>query len=219
MEGWTFARLAGLSLILAGLIAFAGFSIHPRALDASAISSGQWATAHTTLLASFLFALLGLSGYVANLARNFGPLAPLALLLTVAGYLANFGPVFFEATYLPALIAERPDMLKTWGDGSEIGALPAIIAAGGAALTIGYVGLGALAIRSYAVPAWTGWGLIVGMLVFAAFVAVFPTNPFFLVVGPLGYLAAHAAAGASLLRLDSAPERSAPMSGKASAQT
>jgi len=54
------------------------------------------------------------------------------------------------------------------------------------------------------------------MLAFAAFFAIFPDSPAFFIVGPLGYLLAHAMIGVSLWREASAGRRaSATLAGRA----
>ncbi len=193
-------RVGALALIASGILASAGFFIHPSEASAESIQSGRWVLAHGLIVASIGLGLLGLTGFYLRQAAALGYAGLAAYLLAIVGFFGNFGEVFFEAVYNPALAADAPALVSRIGDGSGLGAASVLGALSGLLLVIGYVGLGLLAIRARVFERHVGAVMIVGIIVFGLFVSEAIASPVLGIVGPLAYLAMQVVMGTALAR-------------------
>src|SRR6476659_10099111 len=136
-------RAAGLSAIVGGLLFIAVQINHPL-LDATFVSTTEYAVRETMKIFMAVFSLLGITGIYLRQVKQTGALGLIGYVVLGVGYLAIFGVQVVGVFVLPGLAASEPgfvnDVLAVAASGTpinDIGPLQILIQGGGFAYVAG----------------------------------------------------------------------------------
>lgn len=166
MTPGSLVKLGGIALLLSGIMATVGFSVHPH--DPEGSSRALWLGAHVLVMAGSVLNLLGLVGLYLVSAARLGLVGLLGFLLAAVSLVLYFGKLYWSAFLYPLVSARDADFIRSHGlnPGSDpvdpvvrvVFSLGPILFASGYAL----LGLGLVRVRAYPAPALGA--LVVGAL-------------------------------------------------------
>ena len=159
-------RLSGIALVLSGIFATVGFSIHPH--DSAGSNHATWLGAHVLVMGGGVLNLFGLVGLYLVSATPIGLVGLVGFLLAAMSLVLYLGKLYWSAFIYPLVIARDADFIRTYGfnPGSDpvdpvvriVFYLGPILFATGYAL----LGLSLLRVKAYPAPALGA--LVVGAL-------------------------------------------------------
>ncbi|QIN79166.1 hypothetical protein GBA65_12260 [Rubrobacter marinus] len=169
-------RLSGLALLIALPLQVLGFVLHPPSEQAVDVLKPLYATAHLVVFASWLFALLGLTGLYARQAHRAGVLGLLGFAATMFAAAYHFYLLLYEAYAVP-LLAQDPATRALIGDGPMAHGAGAL---GPLALlsVLAFPLFGIATVRARVLPRMAGWLQIASVPVFFASIVLVPLGIF-----------------------------------------
>lgn len=168
-------RMSGIALLLSGILATVGFSIHPH--DPALSNHGMWLWAHLLVISGALLNLLGLMGLYLVSAAMLGWTGLSGFLLAVVSLVLYLGKLYWSAFIYPLVMARDAEFIRSYGLTPGTDPVDPIVKIvfylGPILFAIGYalLGLSLLRVRAYPTPAL--WALIVG----ATLVGLWPILP------------------------------------------
>jgi hypothetical protein len=159
-------KLSGVALLLSGILAIVGFSVHPH--DSASSNHGIWLGAHVLVMSGGLLNLLGLVGLYLVSAAQLGSTGLFGFLFAAVSLVLYLGKLYWSAFIYPLVMARDAEFIRSYGftPGSDpVDPIVRIVFYLGPILfAIGYalLGLGLLKAKAYPTPAL--WALIVGAL-------------------------------------------------------
>ena len=186
MKTHTLIRWSGLALLVAGILYLAGIFHPPDTFEG--VSSPAWMPVHYVITVHHVLLVFGLIGLYTYQAKQAGVLGLIAFVLTSAGN-AMF-PTFslFEATLMPALVADPAT--RSLADPAE-GSTFVIVVLGAVVIAlVGYILFGIAIMRAGVLPRWAGLLIMVGwVLLFfgSGLPALAIIKPIGIVMAGLGY--------------------------------
>jgi hypothetical protein len=159
-------KLSGIALLLSGILATVGFSIHPH--DSAASNHGIWLGAHVVIISGGLLNLLGLVGLYLVSATLLGLTGLSGFLLTAVSLILYLGKLYWSAFIYPLVIAQDADFIRSYGFNPGSDPVDPVVRVvfylGPILFAIGYMLLGLSLLRVRAYPAPALWALILGAL-------------------------------------------------------
>lgn len=169
-------RLSGLALLIALPLQILGFVLHPPSEQVVDVLKSAYSPAHVILFVSWMFAMLGLTGFYARQADRAGILGLIGFAATVFAAAYHFYLLLYEA-YATPLLAQEPATRSLIGDGP--------LAHGAGALgPIGFLSilafplLGVATLRAGVLPRWAGWLQIASVPAFFLSIVLVPLGVF-----------------------------------------
>ena len=106
-------KVTGIALILSGVLATIGFSLHPH--DSTGPNQVLWVGAHTLVMAGILMGLLGLAGLYGVTSSRVGILGFIGFLLATVSLVLYLGKLYWSAFIYPLVIERHPEFIRTFG--------------------------------------------------------------------------------------------------------
>lgn len=176
MSSKTLFRLSGLALLIALPLQILGFVIHPPSEQVMDVLKPLYGPAHLIVFVSWMFALLGLTGFYARQSHRAGILGLVGFAATVFAAAYHFYLLLYEA-YATPLLAGEPATRALIGDGPlahGAGALGPL-----AFLTVlAFPLFGIATLRAGVFPRPAGWLQIASVPVFFLSILLVPLNVF-----------------------------------------
>ncbi len=107
MSSTTLFRLSGLALLIALPLQILGFVLHPPSKRVADVLQPAYGPAHIILFVSWVFALLGLTGFYARQAERAGVLGLIGFAATMFAAAYHFYLLLYEA-YATVTLARDP---------------------------------------------------------------------------------------------------------------
>ncbi len=184
MSSTTLFRLSGLALLIALPLQVLGFVLHPPSEQVADVLQPAYGPAHLILFVSWMFALLGLTGFYARQAERAGVLGLIGFAATVFAAAYHFYLLLYEA-YATVALARDPATQALVGDGPlahGAGALGPL----GFAVVLAFPLFGIATVRAAVLPRLSGWLQIISVpALFLGALIVPPDAP-----APFGTMAA-----------------------------
>lgn len=166
-------RLSGLALLIALPLQVLGFVLHPPSERVVDVLQPTYGPAHLILFVSWMFALLGLTGFYVRQSHRAGVLGLIGFAATMFAAAYHFYLMLYEA-YATVALAQDPATQGLIADGP--------LAHGAGALgPLGFLSilafplLGIATVRAGALPRMAGWLQIASVPVF--FLSIFIISP------------------------------------------
>lgn len=176
MASRTLFRLSGLALLIALPLQVVGFVLHPPSEQVVDVLKPAYGPAHLVLFTSWMFALLGLTGFYARQADRAGVLGLIGFAATIFAAAYHFYLLLYEA-YATPLLAQESATRALVGDGP--------LAHGAGALgplaflsILAFPLLGIATVRAGVLPRWAGWLQIASVPVFFLSIVLVPLGMF-----------------------------------------
>lgn len=172
MPSSTLFRLSGFALLIALPLQVVGFVLHPPAERVVDVLQPLYGPSHLVLFASWMFALLGLTGFYARQADRAGTLGLIGFAATVFAAAYHLYLLLYEA-YATVALAQNEATRALIGDGPlahGAGALGPLALASILAFPI----LGIATVRAGVLPRLAGWLQIASVPVFLLAAPVLP---------------------------------------------
>lgn len=157
-----FARLAGISAVLAGLCFIIIGMFHPENIPAS-VTTATWVNVHIAATALGIFGLVGMAGLYIRQKEKIGWLGLAGLLLLGGWFVLISVFSYIEAFVLPRLATESPKFVEGFlgmftGIPSEVdlGVLPTLWNVSGPMFILGPLLFGIATFRAAVLPRWAG---------------------------------------------------------------
>jgi hypothetical protein len=167
-------RAAGLSAVVGGLLFIAVQINHPR-LDATFVTTTEYAVRETLKIYMAVFSLIGITGIYLRQVKQTGVVGLIGYVVLGVGYLAIFGVQVVGVFVLPSLAASQPgfvnDVLAVATSGtpiSDIGPLQILIQGGGFAYVAGGIIFGIALFRANILARWAAVLLSAGAVAILA---------------------------------------------------
>jgi hypothetical protein len=161
-------RAAGLSAVVGGLLFIAVQIKHPL-LDATFITTTEYAVRETMKIFMAVLSLIGITGIYLRQVRQAGVLGLIGYVVLGVGYLGLLSTQIVAVFVLPSLAASQPgyvnDVLAVATSGTpvdDIGPLQILIKGGGFAYILGGIIFGVALVRANVLPRWAAALLSVG---------------------------------------------------------
>ncbi|MBA2454622.1 MAG: hypothetical protein H0V47_15735 [Chloroflexia bacterium] len=156
MSSATLFRLSGLALLIAVVIQFAGWAIHPAGEELHHLHSAAQVPSHVIMIVSWSFALFGLIGMYVRQAGRAGKLGLASFVLVMLSVAYHFYLLIFEALVAPILaedaaarhLIDGGGTLVHGGEALMIVTLPVVIA---------FPLFGVATLRAGVFPRLAGW--------------------------------------------------------------
>lgn len=176
MSSTTLFRLSGLALLIALPLQILGFVLHPPSEQVADVLKPLYGPAHLIVFASWMFALLGLTGFYARQSHRAGVLGLIGFAATMFAAAYHFYLLLYEA-YATPLLAQNEATRALIGDGP--------LAHGAGALgplaflsVLAFPLFGVATVRAGVLPRPAGWLQIVSVPVFFLSIALVPLGVF-----------------------------------------
>lgn len=173
MTSTTLFRLSGLALLIALPLQILGFVLHPPSEQVVDVLKLTYGPAHLILFVSWMFALLGLSGFYARQAHRAGVLGLVGFAATMFAAAYHSYLLLYEA-YATPLLAQEPATQALIGDGplahgaETLGPLAFLS-------ILAFPLFGIATVRAGVLPRLAGWLQIASVPVF--FLSMFIVSP------------------------------------------
>jgi hypothetical protein len=154
-------RWAGLSAVIAGVLIVVTQLIHP-ADDPSSVATSSWAIAHSLILGSSIFGLLGIAGLYARQVEESGWLGLIGFLMLIVAEALITGFAVVEAFIFPVLATEAPQYIVDFFAFENLGAFGAVLLVTILLFVIGGLLFGIAVIRAGILPRWAAILFIIG---------------------------------------------------------
>lgn len=176
MSSKTLLRLSGLALLIALPLQILGFVLHPPSEQVADVLKPLYGPAHLILFVSWMFALLGLTGFYARQAHRAGVLGLIGFAATVFATAYHFYLLLYEA-YATVALAGDPATQALIGDGPLAHGAGALGPLGFLAI-LAFPLLGIATVRAGVLPRPAGWLQIVSVPVFFLSIPLVPLGVF-----------------------------------------
>ena len=155
-------RWAGLSAVVAGVLAIFAPIIHPPD-DPSSVATSSWAIAHYLILGWSVFALLGITGIYARQVEEAGWLGLVGFLTFFVGLALITSVAFLEALVMPLLATAAPQSMAVFLPGEGLGVLDTVRLPAGLIFIVGGLLFGIAIIRAGILPRWAAILFVIGI--------------------------------------------------------
>lgn len=176
MSSTTLFRVSGLALLIALPLQILGFVLHPPSERVMDVLNPLYGPAHLIVFVSWLFAVLGLTGFYVRQAHRAGVLGLAGFAATMFAASYHFYLLLYEA-YATPLLAQEPATRALIGDGP--------LAHGAGALgrvaflsVLAFPLFGIATVRAGVFPRPAGWLQIAGVPVFFLSIVLVPLGVF-----------------------------------------
>ena len=115
MPAKTLVKWSGVALLLSGVLATIGFSMHPH--DAAGSNRAAWLVAHVVIMSGGFLNLLGLVGLYLVSATRVGLAGLFAFLLAAVSLVLYLGKLYWSAFIYPLVSAHDPEFIRAHGFG------------------------------------------------------------------------------------------------------
>lgn len=186
MSSSTLFRLSGIALLVALPLQIAGFVLHPPSERVADVLQPLYGPAHLVLFASWMLALLGMTGFYARQSHKAGALGLIGFAATVFAAAYHLYLLLYEA-YATVALAQNEATRALIGDGPlahGAGALGPLALASILAFPL----LGIATLRAGVLPRISGWLQIASVPVFLAAAPVLPPPAPFPGVSAIAFL-------------------------------
>jgi len=156
-------RWSGPVLLSSGVSYAVGALLHPVSEGLSAVTSPAWVPSHLIYWLGVNLLLLGMIGLYGRLAGATGLLGLLGFVLAFVGTVLVASILLYVTTVLPLIASEAPAIFERASEPPVF--LQAVLALG---FGLGWVLLGLATARTQGFPRWSGWLLMIGVLLFVA---------------------------------------------------
>lgn len=173
MSSTTLFRLSGLALLIALPLQVLGYVLHPPGERVVDVLEPAYGPAHLILFVSWMFALLGLTGFYARQAQRAGVLGLVGFAATLFAAAYHFYLLLYEA-YATVALARDPVTQALVGDGPLAHGAGALGPLGFASI-LAFPLLGVATVRAGVLPRPAGWLQIASVPVF--FLSIFIVSP------------------------------------------
>lgn len=176
MSSTTLFRLSGLALLIALPLQILGFVLHPPSEQAVDVLKPLYGPAHLIVFASWMFALLGLTGFYARQSHRAGVLGLIGFAVTMFAAAYHFYLLLYEA-YATPLLAQNEATRALIGDGplahgaGALGPLAFLV-------ILAFPLFGIATVRAGMFPRPAGWLQIASVPVFFLSIALVPLGVF-----------------------------------------
>lgn len=174
MTSATLFRLGGLALLVALPLQVLGFVLHPPGERVVDVLQPVYGPAHLILFVSWLFAMLGLSGFYARQAERAGILGLIGFVATGFAAAYHFYLLLYEA-YATVALAGDPATQALVGDGPLAHGAGALGPLGFASI-LAFPLFGVATVRAGVLPRPAGWLQIASVPVFVLSAFVIPPD-------------------------------------------
>jgi len=157
-------RLSGLALLIALPLQVLGFVLHPPSEEVVDVLEPAYGPAHLILFVSWMFALLGLTGFYARQAHRAGVLGLIGFAATVFAAAYHFYLLLYEA-YATVALARDPATQALIANGPLAHGAGALGPFGFASI-LAFPLFGIATVRAGVLPRWAGWLQIASVPVF-----------------------------------------------------
>ncbi|MGH3147219.1 MAG: hypothetical protein ACRDTR_15590 [Rubrobacter sp.] len=164
MSSRTLFRLSGLALLIALPLQVLGFVLHPPSEQVVDVLEPAYGPAHVILFVSWMFALLGLTGFYARQANRAGVLGLIGFAATVFAAAYHFYLMLYEA-YATVALAQDPATRGLIADGPLAHGAGALGPLGFASI-LAFPLFGIATMRAGVLPRSSGWLQIASVPVF-----------------------------------------------------
>ena len=152
-------RWCGMASLLAGILHVLGALLHPVGEDLAAVNSSNWVLAHLLYWVSVILLLFGLIGLYARQMEKIGRSGLVGFVLAFIGTAIVGVFLFNAATTLHLVATTAPDMF------AQITAPPTFaLPLFGLTFGLGFILFSVATIRAGVLPRWSGWLLLLGIL-------------------------------------------------------
>lgn len=162
----TLLKLSGFALLLSGILATIGFSVHPH--DSAGSNHDMWLVAHVVVMSGGLLNLLGLVGLYLRSAARLGLTGLIAFLLATISLVLYLGKLYWSGFLYPLVIAHDAGFIRDHGfnPGSDPvdPVMKMVFYLGPILFALGYALLGLGLLRLAAYPAAALWAMVMGAL-------------------------------------------------------
>lgn len=172
MSSSTLFRLSGLALLIALPLQIAGFVLHPPGERVADVLQPLYGPAHLVLFASWMFVLLGLTGFYAKQAHRAGVLGFVGVVGVVFAAAYHFYLLLYEA-YATVALAQNEATRALISDGPLAHGADALGPLGLASILV-FPLLGIATVRAGIFPRLSGWLQIASVPVFLLAAPVLP---------------------------------------------
>jgi hypothetical protein len=176
MSSATLFRLSGLALLVALPLQVLGFVLHPPSEQAADVLKPLYGPAHIILFVSWMFALLGLTGFYARQAHRAGVLGLIGFAATVFAAAYHFYLLLYEA-YATVALAGDPATRPLIGDGPLAHGAGALGPLGFASI-LAFPLFGIATLRAGVMPRMAGWLQTASVPVFFLCIVLVPLGVF-----------------------------------------
>ena len=174
MTSATLFRMGGLALLVALPLQILGFVLHPPGERVVDVIQPAYGPAHLILFVSWLFAVLGLTGFYARQAERAGILGLIGFVATVFAAAYHFYLLLYEA-YATVALAGDPATKALVGDGPLAHGAGALGPLGFASI-LAFPLFGVAIVRAGVLPRLAGWLQIASVPVFVLSAFVIPPD-------------------------------------------
>ena len=172
MSSATLFRLSGLALLVALPLQVFGFVLHPPSESVVDVLQPSYGPAHLILFVSWLFALLGLTGFYVRQADRAGVLGLIGFCAIVFAAAYHFYLLLYEA-YATVALAGDPATRALVGDGPLAHGAGALGPLGFASI-LAFPLFGIATLRAGVLPRLAGWLPVASVPVFAISTFIVP---------------------------------------------
>ena len=152
-------RWSGAVCLLAGGLHIVGALLHPVGEDLAAVNSPNWVPAHLLYWASVILLLFGLVGLSARQMEKTGMFGLVGFVLAFIGTAIVGAFLFYAATTMPLVATTAPNVFV------QLTAPPAFaLPLFGLTFGLGFILFSIATIRAHVLPRWSGWLLLIGIL-------------------------------------------------------
>ena len=168
-------KLSGIALVLSGVLATVGFSMHPH--DSASSNHGVWLAAHVLVISGGFLNLLGLVGVYLVSAALLGLIGLSGFLLAAVSLVLYIGKLYWSAFIYPLVMARDAEFIRSYGFTPGADPVEPIVRIvfylGPILFASGHALLGFSLLRVKAYPPLALWALIAGALL----VGLWPLMP------------------------------------------
>lgn len=165
MSSRTLFRLSGLALLIALPLQVLGFVLHPPSERVVDVLQPTYGPAHLILFASWMFVLLGLTGFYVRQANRAGILGLIGFAATMFAAAYHSYLLLYEA-YATPVLAHHEATQTLIGPGGPLAHGAGALGLLGFSSILAFPLLGVATVRAGVLPRWAGWLQIASVPVF-----------------------------------------------------
>ena len=166
MTSESLIKLSGVALILSGVLATIGFSIHPH--DSAGSNHGLWVGGHILIITGFFMGLLGLAGLYGLMSARIGSVGFIGFLIAAVSLVLYLGKLYWSGFLYPLVIEQHPEFISAYGFNPGSNPVDPVVKTvfylGPILFAVGYTLLGLGLLRGRVLPRFPVWLVMVGSL-------------------------------------------------------